>query len=79
MPTQSLLIGPVQSMLQNTFYAMPARACKINTSAANLMGALVSTTTTGAVAITVTAGEAVTSAPFIYCTTSAPTIRLVAL
>ncbi len=79
MATQSLLIGPPQAMLQNTFYAMPARAVKGYTNAANLMGALVNTTTVGATAITVTVGEFVTTAPFIYCTTSAPVVRLVAL
>lgn len=73
-----LTIGPVQALAQNTIYAMPARACKGFTDVAALEGNLVNSAT-GMAAITVTAGEFTTAAPFIRCTTSAATVRLVAL
>ena len=77
MPT-SLTIGPVHTLVQNTWYAMPARSTRgfANTSQLEVN---VSTTTVGTTAVTVTAGEFATAAPFLRTIAATATIRLVAL
>lgn len=77
MPT-TLLIGPVHTLVQNTWYAMPARSTRGYASTTQLE-VNVSATTSGTTVPTVTAGEFSTAAPFIRTIAATATIRLVAL
>jgi hypothetical protein len=73
-----LLIGPVYTLVQNQHYAMPARACKGYISTTTGLEGNTIDSTTGMSAITITAHEFTSSAPFIRSTATA-TIRLQAL
>lgn len=78
MPTTALTIGPVQALVQNQIYAMPARATKGYVNGSLIFGNMTNSTT-GSVAITTTGGEFTTAAPFLIPTGAAVIVRLVAL
>lgn len=59
-----LLIGPTYTLNSTLFYAMPARTVNGWVSSSLISGNAVASTT-GAVAITVTGGQFVSSAPFL--------------
>lgn len=70
-----LSIGFPTTLNQNEVYATPGRATRGYTDVAALEGNMVSTGGTWA-AITITAREFNTVAPFIRCTTGAANVRL---
>ncbi len=74
MPTEVLTIGPIQTLVQNTVYAMPGRACALFSSLA-LEG---SNNTDFVLKQTIAALTNVeTAAAYIRCTTGAALVRLV--
>lgn len=70
MPIQLLSIGPVQTMVQNVVYAVPARHCDIYTAGA---AAAIEESTDPTFAIktslNLNAGQTELDAPFIRCAT----------
>ena len=76
MPT-ALTIGPIHSLVANTWYAMPARSTRGYTNT-SLLTVNFTATTTGATAVTTAAGEFSTAAPLISAT-GTTSVRLVAL
>jgi len=73
MPIQ-LLIGPVYTLNSTLIYAMPARTVNGWTSTSTLSANGINSST-GAVAITVTGGQFISSAPFLVPGATA-TVRL---
>lgn len=69
--TTALTIGPAHTLIQNTVYALPARSCIVNTTAALEE----SNDFTFAASSALTDGQ-YTSAAFVRCTTAAPIVSL---
>lgn len=72
--TTSLLIGPPNVLVQNTVYALPARACVLFSSAAVEISNIIDSGFT-AQATSATTGLIV-SGGFVRCTTGGPTVVL---
>jgi hypothetical protein len=75
----ALLIGPQYVMVSNSNYAMPARATRGYVNVTTGLETSMTNGTTSWTALTITAGEFNTAAPFLRCTTGPATVRLVAL
>ena len=69
MPTQLLSIGPVQTMIQNQVYALPAsRVLLFTNGAAPTFEQSNVVAMTGAVAVTLAGGQAELAGGFLRCT-----------
>ena len=73
MPTNTLSCGPVQSMVQNTIYALPPVKCTLFTDATTptIQQSLTSTFTANVV-LTLTSGQSEVVGGFIRCTSAGP-------
>lgn len=76
MPTKLLEIGPARSILQNTVYALPARAVYAFSPAALEVAATTGFTASQAVSANT---PTVVNGGFVRCTTGNTTVRLKAL
>lgn len=72
--TTVLPIGRQFTFVQNTVYALPARKCTLFTEGSDTFTVSTDVAFTASKALTLTNGQADTSAGFVRCTTGTPTV-----